>query len=151
MPEWSPLMEIGVPVLDSQHRELVNQLNELGLAMKKGRGRETIRELLAFLSRYVEDHFRVEEGLMRHHRYPGLGEQVGLHEAFKSELASHVDAYERDPADRSLTMEIHGWGMEWLMDHILSVDARFGEYVREQGIRVGGAAPAVSPPEEAAR
>jgi hemerythrin len=139
MPEWNSSMEIGIPVLDRQHQELVNQLNELGRAMKRGRGRETISQLLAFLSHYVEDHFRVEEGLMRHHKYPGLEEQRFLHEKFKRELAAHVDDYAGNPTDHSLTVEIHGWGMNWLMDHIMNVDARFGEYARERGITVGAA------------
>ena len=139
MPSWDPLMKIGVPVLDRQHEELFRQLDELGLAMKRGKGSEAIGDLLAFLSHYVDGHFRAEEGLMGHHEYPGLGQQQSLHGAFKRELTGHVEAFAANPAEHSLTIEIHRWGMSWLRDHILNIDAEFGEYFREKGIVVGGA------------
>jgi hemerythrin len=125
-------MEVGVPEIDEQHRELVRRINELGLAMKRGKGRETVADLLAFLSSYVDEHFGMEEGLMRESKYPGIHEHRGLHAAFRKEFTAKVNAYDADPDERATTLDIHGWMMNWLMNHIMYVDMKLGEFLQEQ-------------------
>jgi hemerythrin len=130
MPEWGPLMEIGVPKIDEQHRELVRRINDLGQAMKRGKGGETVVDLLAFLSSYVDEHFGTEEGFMRKFKYPGIQEHRVYHEVFRKEFAGKVEAYNADPGARSTTLDIHGWMMSWLMNHILNVDMKLGDFLQ---------------------
>jgi hemerythrin len=129
MPDWGPLMEVGVPEIDEQHRELVRRINELGLAMKRGKGGETVADLLAFLNSYVELHFSMEEGLMREFHYPDIGEHRGNHSAFRKQFEEKREAYVADPGERSTTLDIHGWMMSWLMNHIMYVDMKLGEFL----------------------
>lgn len=130
MPEWEPLMETGVAEIDRDHRELVDRINELGQAMRKGEGRQKIAELLAFLNRYVQEHFLMEEALMRASGYPGLEQHQARHEQFRRDLAARAEAFAHTPAERGVAIEIHGWLMRWLSDHTLHQDETLAVHLR---------------------
>ncbi|MFU8856175.1 MAG: bacteriohemerythrin [Deferrisomatales bacterium] len=135
MPEWSPLMGVGVQEIDEGHRELVEQLGELGLAMKRGRGRERLAELLRFLRLHADEHFAAEEELMARHGYPDRAEHQARHEAFRAELAAREEVFSLDPDTPGVVTEIHGWILRWLSHHEIAADAPLGEYLRQAGVR----------------
>ncbi len=134
MPEWGPLMETGIPVVDAQHKQLVRRLNELGLEMKKGRGRESVADLLAFLRRYAKVHFDTEERLMRECDYPGIEEHLARHAEFRKDFEHHLEAFAGNPAERSATLDIHEWMMSWLQQHVMSTDLKLADYMRDKGL-----------------
>jgi hemerythrin len=134
MPVWDDtLMGTGIEQIDHDHHELVERLNELGQAMKRGRGRAAMSELLSYLEQYVREHFAYEEALMQRSGYPEYEEHKAKHEAFKEALAARTAAFARAPDERLVTIEIHGWIMNWLSDHALNVDAKLGDYVKDHG------------------
>ncbi len=131
MPDWDPLMTTGVARMDEDHKALMEKLNELGQAMRRGRGRDSMGELLAFLEGYVKEHFGFEEQLMKASGYPGYEDHRQKHDAFRQGLAKRAEAFARTPDDHALIVEIHGWLMAWLRDHALYTDVKLGDYVRE--------------------
>lgn len=132
MPDWNPLMEIGIAEVDDEHRELVRQINELGQAMRRGEGRDRIGELLGFLRRYAEQHFAREEKLMAEAGFPGFGEHRGRHEQFRRDLKAHEDAFVAAADERAVALELHGWVMKWLSTHTLYEDDTFARFLRER-------------------
>jgi hemerythrin len=132
MPEWTPLMDTGIPRIDEDHRELVRRLNEFGQAMKRGRGRDSVSALLKFLSDYVDFHFSYEEELMTTCGFPEYEEHKVMHEWFRKELARRIEAFAASPDERNVTIDIHGWVMSWLMDHSLNTDAKLGDFIRSR-------------------
>ena len=48
--EWSDSLSTGVPMIDSQHRELIAATNEIGEALERGNGTNAIKKLLVFLN-----------------------------------------------------------------------------------------------------
>ncbi|MHB8763857.1 MAG: bacteriohemerythrin [Deferrisomatales bacterium] len=133
MPQWGPLFETGIPIVDEQHRELVRRLNDLGREMKRGRGGDVVAELLAYLERYAAVHFESEECLMGAADYPGLAEHRRRHAEFRRQLAAHLAALGDDPGGGA-ALRIHGWIMTWLGEHVLHADLKFADHVRERGL-----------------
>lgn len=129
---WKPLMELGIPELDQQHRKLVCHLEELGSAMKKGKGRDTVSQLLKYLRRYAAEHFALEESLMEREQYPKFAEHRNYHETFKQELESLVEEFAANPTDRGVILRIHGWIMEWLGKHTISADGEMGDFLKSR-------------------
>lgn len=132
MPDWDPLMETGIAAIDDDHRELVRQVNELGLAMRRGEGGRLVAELLAFLGRYAQEHFAVEERLMAEAAYPGLGEHRARHEQFRRDLAAHEASFAAGGEVGTPTLDLHGWVMRWLSAHTLYEDDTFAQFLRER-------------------
>lgn len=64
---WSSEFEVGVELIDRQHRELIDRINKLLAAIREGRGREETFKVMRFLQEYVVEHFSAEERFMLGH------------------------------------------------------------------------------------
>jgi len=63
--KWSPDYSVNIKTIDDQHRELVNILNRLFVAVSKREGDKVIAGILDALMSYTQTHFALEERLMR--------------------------------------------------------------------------------------
>ena len=69
MLEWKPDYETGVPVIDTQHKVLFDNINWLGTLLDKEEIEEVEADyLLDFLRKYVTQHFQHEEACMARFR-----------------------------------------------------------------------------------
>ena len=51
--KWSPEYAIDVEIIDNQHKELFNAVNNLLEACSQGKGKEEAGKILQFLENYV--------------------------------------------------------------------------------------------------
>jgi hemerythrin len=72
---FGPHLEIGVPEIDAQHREIFGTLRTLDAALA-AHDEDAADLALRHLSRYVLVHFETEERWMRRTGYPRLREHV---------------------------------------------------------------------------
>jgi hemerythrin len=54
---WNDGLKIGVPLIDSEHKELCSRIDQLLDACNKGQGRAEIVKTVAFLEEYTIKHF----------------------------------------------------------------------------------------------
>lgn len=80
--EWNEGLATGIVEIDNQHKEIFKQLNVLLDAMDRGKGKEEVGQVLAFLENYIATHFRDEERYMGEHSYDGLRWQRAEHSRF---------------------------------------------------------------------
>lgn len=123
--EWSSKIEVGLPEIDAQHR----QLFELA-ATFAGDG-EQIRVLksLAMLTEYVKVHLREEEEMMAACRYPGLEAHKRLHAEFRRmlfDLLENAKQMTLDEIAEAVKFLINGW----FYNHILIADFAYVPSVR---------------------
>ena len=123
---WSERLEIGVPLIDYQHK----QFFELADSLTKDGDEVHVMRALTELNNYVRDHFRDEEALMAAAKYPGLEEHRQLHHEFRYMLG---DTLERA---RTMTMaqiseEVRQLVNGWLHLHIVTVDPDYVPHVWE--------------------
>ena len=78
MAMWSDNLKIGVLIIDNQHKELCNRIDNLFNACKVGRGRNEISKTLEFLETYTIKHFSDEEKLQLNSTYPKYKEHKKL-------------------------------------------------------------------------
>ncbi len=76
----------GNSAIDTQHKELIDIINDLMDACAKGEGRPKITETLNFLEGYVAKHFTDEEKLQEDSAYPAIATHKAFHEKYKTEL-----------------------------------------------------------------
>ena len=121
--EWDEIrMGTGVESVDAQHRELIEQINQLHLACLSGTGRPELLKLLAFMGRYAKDHFSNEEGVMRKHRCPAHEQNKAAHAQFLREHQRLVETVTREGATTSAVLQLHEMLGNWLRNHICTVD-----------------------------
>jgi hemerythrin len=141
---WTTALSIGVPELDAQHEELFGRVDRLLDAMLVHDRSEAVR-LIGFLERYVEEHFDVEERLMRESGYPDLALHVAEHRAFRADIAELVGSLAADGPTARLVLRLEREVTSWLRDHVYSTDHCLARWLLSR------APAAAAPAAEAAR
>ena len=129
--EWNAALETHHPLIDEQHRALLEAFNHLQVAMDKGRGLEEVRKTLVFLAQYTLLHFQMEADLMDAEQYPDLARHKRLHHDLVVKLSALMKRYEVEgPAALTLsTMDFLGG---WLVEHIQGEDVRLADFLRSK-------------------
>jgi hemerythrin-like metal-binding protein len=118
---------VGVEALDSQHREIVNLLNELqGSVMAKKPG-SALLELLTRLVNLSKTHFATEEQILRVHRYPGYLHHKAAHEGLARNLMEYRERIAR--RERELSLEYVDLMQLWLVDHFAAYDLEYAKFL----------------------
>ena len=131
--EWSDRLAIGIPIIDQQHQDLINQINELIEAIHTGKGQQRIQKITAFLEEYVIRHFNDEEVLMQEYNYPGYPAHKSLHLKFIDALNA-LKKELRDKPDKEwyLVFRVQTLIMDWFVNHIAKVDKQLGVFLSTQ-------------------
>ena len=126
---WSPQLEIGVPEVDAQHKQLCEYLNALHAAMREGR-QARVGELLELLRNYARNHFRTEEALfMPIEEYRAKDKHLAQHREFEAK----VDSFTHASGDSTtVSFDILSFLKNWLLNHIKVTDKAITPFVRKR-------------------
>jgi hemerythrin len=120
--EWRDDYDTGLQVLDDQHRQLVEILNSLEDAVRRGRDRASVDAILRDLIGYTQEHFGFEERVLAGSRHPDFADLQRRNREWIREIERFH--YERLTAGRALTPEFRCALREWLQDHLARGDAK---------------------------
>jgi len=122
---WRNELDTGIEVIDSQHRrivELINQLHEI-----QGQEREVIGVVIEGLIDYTVSHFAFEESLMEEAGYQFGRAHKRIHDLFVKRV---LDCRERYSAGEDVAGELQELLSRWLFSHIKEEDAGYVGAVR---------------------
>ncbi len=140
-----PKYRLHAPDLESQHLALFQAINQLHDGMKNGTALKILGETFEQLITYAAVHFKNEETLMLHWRYPQLSQHRREHEYFLAQVNALQIHWQLDRRPPSIyqTMEfLH----EWVTTHILTHDRDLDRWIVEQ--ELSGQAATLSGPVE---
>ena len=132
--QWDDSLSVDVELIDEQHKMLIQRIKNLSNAVTSSRGAVEIGKTLGFMIDYTEFHFSTEEKHMIDLGYPGFDIHKKQHEEFKSTLNEMVMEFEEDGATAQLGEWINNYLINWLVDHIKSIDTKLGEFLQEKGL-----------------
>lgn len=118
---WNESYRVGNALLDSDHRILIDLLDQLHDAMETGQSRAVIGSVISVLAEYVEHHFRREEALMAEVGFPDLDSHRAQHRDLERQVLEVRDRY-RAGEKGALGQEVVDLLKNWLTDHILVAD-----------------------------
>jgi hemerythrin len=124
---WDDAMQTGFPEIDVQHKELIEQFNELAAAIEMGKGREETGKILDFLQFYAQWHFEREEHCMDAHRCPVAMANRSAHRQFLDRFGDLYEHYQQSDIDPHLVNDTFVELETWIVNHILRVDTRLRE------------------------
>lgn len=122
----------GHPVIDGEHRKIVDSINEVSTAVRAGEY-ELCATLLDDFLEICIDHFRAEERLLKELNYPGLND----HAVFHKELVIKAKAV------KSLCMDMHAPDSirrcfdemaTLLIEDVVKGDMQFVSFLIEKGV-----------------
>lgn len=132
--EWKDIFSVNVKEFDEQHKKLIEMINELHDAIKKGQGRVAIAAVMEGMIDYALTHFANEERYMYLFHFPGYNEHKLEHDAFVDKVVDFqkMMGHEENPA---FSLEIMEFLENWLVKHIQVIDRRYGPFLNTKGIR----------------
>lgn len=125
--EWTREFDSGIPVIDTQHKRIVEFINELDDACRTHNAAET-QHVMEGLLNYTVTHFEFEEDLQEKAGYPFLKAHRRIHEIFMKKVAEIRSRAEKgqDVAPELLVL-LKGW----LASHIKGEDRDYVESVKK--------------------
>lgn len=123
-------LETGHSMIDSEHRQLFDAVNNLLDACSQGKGRSQLDPTLDFLVSYVNKHFGDEEKLQIQTSYPGYSGHKQFHEGYKRELLQVVQDIKKQGASIAALSRINQL-VSQLVTHIRMEDKRLAQHVKQ--------------------
>lgn len=124
---WTEALSVGNELLDTQHRSLLDLINQLIDAFRAGQEKTKLEEAIKTMAHYAQVHFTEEERLMAMAAYPYLKGHRKKHREFIEQLL----AFDRDfaPESAEYRNQVLGFLKTWYVQHIHSMDRQYRPYI----------------------
>jgi hemerythrin len=130
--EWDEKYSVNVREIDDQHKGFFRIINELDDAITGGQAADIIETTVNKMIDYAKVHFATEEKYMTKFRYQGYSEHKEEHEKFYIKI---MEINGRLKAGvYVMSSEISRFVKDWLTNHILVTDKKFGPFFKENGL-----------------
>jgi len=129
--EWSELLAIGVDEIDEEHKAIIEKFDDLYQKMRQGKGHEMYDEIIGFLDDYINTHLEHEEAYQREIKYPDYESHKAKHDEFRK-IVQEIKDDDHDEITHKDLLEVNQLMKNWLLNHIMEVDAAIGKFVKEK-------------------
>jgi len=129
---WNDRMTVQVARFDDDHKKLIGMIGRLNEAMEKGEGNRIMVDILSELAEYCVGHFKREEQMMEQHKYPDYRSHKEIHDKFMATAGEVITNFENGKVSPS---EIMCLLSDWLLNHILNTDKKYGEFFSKKGVK----------------
>lgn len=129
--EWSNDLSVDVRTIDEHHMVLLDLINELYGAMRQRKAGDVIGEVTSRLLDYTKYHFGYEEKIFDKHRYAETEPHKKLHRIFIKKITDFKD--DIDAGKLAASTELIRFLKDWLVKHIMVVDAKYTDFMHEHG------------------
>lgn len=126
--EWSNEFEIGIDVIDTQHRRIIDYINTL-VDLGKGINSEEICLVFDSLVDYTFSHFAFEESLMEEAEYEFTAVHQETHAAFSQRIRILQEEFN---SGNDVRIQLAQLLQTWLIEHIQSDDQSYAPVVRNK-------------------
>lgn len=125
---WTSEFSVENISIDEQHKQLFQITNDLHDAMKAGKSKEILSELISRLVDYTKTHFSNEEKLMEKYKYP----ELDRHKTEHAKLVKKVLDYQKNfnVTSAITSIDIMNFLKDWLTSHILGTDKKYISYLK---------------------
>jgi hemerythrin len=131
--QWDNSLSVGVAEIDKQHQKLVQLINDLGDAMKQGKGQVVMGGILNELVTYTQVHFGHEEKYFVQFQYPETYSHKQEHAAFVKKATELKDGFEKGQI--GLSLQVMDFLCDWLKKHIKGTDQKYSKFFNDKGLK----------------
>ncbi len=130
---WKDEYSVKVAEFDEHHKQLIALINNLDDAMRLGKGKEVLGDILRKLISYTRFHFTAEQKIMKQLDYPGYVDHQDKHDKMTAKVVALQN--DCDAGKASLTIEVSKFLNDWLNKHIKETDKKYSEYLNGKGVK----------------
>lgn len=127
--EFNEKLVTGNELIDSQHKELIDKINELVRSCETNAELSVAVRMLNYLADYTDFHFTAEEKLQEEIGYPGIEEHKKQHREFVQTIEDlHEMLVEEEGPSDAFAKKVNEKVIDWLYRHIQGFDRSVAEY-----------------------
>ena len=134
---WTDQLNIGIDVIDQQHRRIVEYINQLDDARDSGHTQEEIAAVLGQLVDYTLSHFAFEESMQEEANYPFSKAHKKVHDLFTQRVAEYQTRFNKG---EDITKALSSMLVTWLFNHIKRDDADYAAAIKAHLEKQNGSA-----------
>jgi hemerythrin len=118
---WKPEYNLGIPIIDDQHRGIVAIINSLYFGTQCSHVSNILAPTIGMLRSYAQIHFQIEEYFLEIIDYPELLSHRLLHQEYNSKLAEieRKSMLDKDPYQLMVFLK------KWWLVHICEEDTLY--------------------------
>jgi hemerythrin-like metal-binding protein len=125
--EWTEALQLGLADIDTQHKKLVDTINQLDDAINTGQDTQALSGILGNLLDYAKSHFAYEENMLKDKNYKAYPAHKAEHDALTEKLGFMHQAFVANQAPDS--QQVLMFLKIWLEEHIMETDKAYLEFV----------------------
>ena len=131
---WEEKYSVGFEEIDTQHKNLVEMINELHNSFTQGKADELAKDIIDEMIKYTDYHFKTEEKYFKKHNYSEIKKHMEQHKGFVAQVTS----FQKDFIARKVTItyDLMNFLRDWLLNHIQVSDKKFGLEFQKRNIKV---------------
>lgn len=130
--EWNKKYELGIEIIDYQHKKLVSLINDLHDTNEKKEFKEDLLGvILDELAQYTVYHFSTEEQMMQKVNYVNYDSHHKLHANFVKKLEDFKERFSNKKENISESLFV--FLKQWLIDHIEREDKEISYHITTGG------------------
>ncbi|MDR1099355.1 MAG: bacteriohemerythrin [Treponema sp.] len=135
--DWNDRYRIGIPLIDKQHKKLIDMTNTLYTACLAGdeAARTHFLKTIHEAVDYVRFHFSTEEKILERINFPDIIAHKKQHEDFVKEIIQQVQAFQQ--GKKFVPNIFVRYLRDWILTHIAVSDKIYSAYLvemKKQGV-----------------
>lgn len=128
--KWRDSYNTGIEAVDLEHRKLVELVEVMHTSVRDKEPKDVVEKVITEIAEYTQYHFTNEEMLMEKEHYPQFDEHKTEHQKLIQEVSTFKERLLSNfPDGRE---DFYHFLREWLINHILDSDKKFGTYVAQK-------------------
>ncbi len=127
--QWDESISMHIPLIDQQHKGLIDWINKLDEAVRNNEGASLLDETLQKLINYTVEHFTAEEHLMISYDFPGFTSHRQEHDCFVQKLSEIQGGWHNSEEASAKTLEFL---VSWIVCHIKGTDQNYARFILEK-------------------
>ena len=124
---WKPEYNLGIPIIDEQHRGIVTTINSLNFGIQHECVKNILKPIVEMMESYTRIHFQTEETFLEKIDFPHAKEHKELHRELSAKL--------KDIGYDSILTQDSGYFMgflkDWWIHHICREDLVYRDYLQK--------------------
>jgi len=129
---WNARYELGIEVLDAEHRRLFDLVHQVQAVAEGEGGSLSLLSALQELMDFAILHFQTEEKLMEEHDFSTAGLHRKAHERLLRELREFSRRMSRVPVS-GVRASVEDFLGKWLVEHVSHGDAMLARHLKSKG------------------
>lgn len=125
--KWHKEFCTGVPSVDYEHKELINEINEIYTLIDDNTDKESVLDKLGDIYGNISAHFALEEQMMEKHHYEHFKEHQADHERLLDEIQDISEEFESTNFESASALDAAQFKQklnDWFQVHFSTHDAR---------------------------